>query len=88
MVPGSKHAGAAAKKSNGTLPETNIAPENRWLEYDCFLLGWRIFRCYVSFGECILEFTRGKNKRGLTVPMRCQVTNENGDGKASLQEKL
>ena len=28
-----------------TLPETNIfAPENRWLEYDCFLLGWPIFR--------------------------------------------
>ena len=24
-----------------TLPETNIfAPENAWLEYDCFLLGW------------------------------------------------
>ena len=26
-----------------TLPETNIfAPENGWLEYDCFLLGWPI----------------------------------------------
>ena len=23
-----------------TLPETNIAPENGWLEYDRFLLGW------------------------------------------------
>ena len=22
-----------------TLPETNIAPENGWLEYDCFLVG-------------------------------------------------
>ena len=28
-----------------TLPETNIAPENGWLEYDRFLLGWPIFRC-------------------------------------------
>ncbi len=28
-----------------TLPETNIfAPENGWLEYDPFLLGWPIFR--------------------------------------------
>ena len=28
------------------LPETNskFAPENGWLEYDCFLLGWPIFR--------------------------------------------
>ena len=27
---------------SSTLPETNIAPENGWLEYDCFLLGWPI----------------------------------------------
>ena len=27
-----------------TLPETNMAPENGWLEYDRFLLGWPIFR--------------------------------------------
>ena len=27
-----------------TLPETNIASENGWLEYDRFLLGWPIFR--------------------------------------------
>ena len=27
------------KKKSPTLPETNIfAPENVWLEYDCFLL--------------------------------------------------
>ena len=38
---------------NYTLPETNIAPENGWLEYDRFLLGWPIFRCYVSFREGI-----------------------------------
>ena len=31
-----------------TLPETNIAPENGWLEYDRFLLGNPIFRGYVS----------------------------------------
>ena len=34
-----------------TFPETNIAPENGWLEYDRFLLGRPIFRCYVSFRE-------------------------------------
>ena len=27
-----------------TLPETNIAPGNWWLEYDCFLLGRFILR--------------------------------------------
>ena len=34
-----------------TLPETNIATENGWLEYDPFLLGWPISRDYVSFRE-------------------------------------
>ena len=34
-----------------TLPETNIAPENGWLEYDRFLFGRPIFRCYISFRE-------------------------------------
>ena len=38
-----------------TLPETNIAPENGWLE-DVFPIGKyifqpSIFRCYVSFRE-------------------------------------
>ena len=27
----------------GTLPETNIAPENGWLEYDPFLLCFGLF---------------------------------------------
>ena len=31
--------------------ETNTSPENGWLEYDRFLLGWPIFRGYVSFRE-------------------------------------
>ena len=35
----------------GTLTETNIAPENGWLEYDCFPLRWPIFKGYVSFRE-------------------------------------
>ena len=30
-----------------------MAPKNGWLEYDRFLLGWPIFRGYVSFRECI-----------------------------------
>ena len=33
-----------------TLPKTNIAPTNGWLEY-YFLLGRLIFRGYVSFRE-------------------------------------
>ena len=36
-----------------TLPETRMAPENWWLEYDHFLLRWPIFMCEMfSFGEC------------------------------------
>ena len=31
-----------------------LAPEDGWLEYDRFLLGWPIFRNYVSFRECTL----------------------------------
>ena len=40
-----------------TLPKTNMfAPENGWLEYDRFLLGWPIFRDYVSFREGIFTY--------------------------------
>ena len=36
-----------------SLKLTAKAPENGWLEYDPFLLGWPIFRCEnVSFREC------------------------------------
>ena len=31
--------------SGSILPETNVAPENWWLEYGRFLLWWTIFRC-------------------------------------------
>ena len=37
---------------NITLPETNMVPENGWLEYDRFLLGWSILQGQaVSFRE-------------------------------------
>ena len=36
-------------KENITLPETNIATENGWLEDDPFLLGRLPGRCYVRF---------------------------------------
>ena len=42
-------------KISETLPETNIAPENGWLEYDGFLLGWTIFRCYITFRKGTLD---------------------------------
>ena len=38
---------------NFTLPETNIVPENGWLEYDRFLLGPGLFSgasCYFEGG--------------------------------------
>ena len=34
-----------------TLPETNIAPENGWLEYYFPIGFWQLFRGYVSFRE-------------------------------------
>ena len=34
-----------------SLKLTAKAPKNGWLEYDPFLLGWPIFRGYVSFRE-------------------------------------
>ena len=43
----------------GTLPKTNVVPENQWLEDDSFLFGIRpIFRGFVSFRE-------GKLKKSL-----------------------
>ena len=43
------------------LPETNIAPENGWLEYDSFLLGWPVFR-----GE-LLIFREGSQSQRLLL---------------------
>ena len=42
-----------------TLPETNVAPENRPLEKE-IPIGTTIFRGYVSFREGILFFQRSK----------------------------
>ena len=39
------------KSLTDTLPETNITPENGWLEYDPFLLGFGLFSGRVSFRE-------------------------------------
>ena len=52
-----RHGGDRRQKSQKdgqviTLPETNIAPENGWLEYDRFLWGWPIFRG--TFGSNLL----------------------------------
>ena len=32
-------------KSSWDLPSLTLTPKNGWLEDDCFLLGWPIFRC-------------------------------------------
>ena len=50
------------------LPETNIAPENGWLEYDRFLLGWPIFRCELLVSGSVSHYLRsGFNKTIQTV---------------------
>ena len=53
-----------------TLPETNIAPENGWLEYDPFLLGRPIFRgeLFVS-GRVFLGGLLGPGAGWLTLAM-------------------
>ena len=45
--------GETQEISKYTLPETKIASENGWLEYDRFLLGCPSFKCYVRVRECI-----------------------------------
>ena len=54
-----------------TLPETNIfAPENGWLEYDCFLLGFGLFsdaKMLVSGSRVFSEGYRGKLRKVLVV---------------------
>ena len=52
--------GMLGKVGRFTLPETNIfAPENGWLEYDCFLLGFGLFSgaMLVSGSVCSPEGT-------------------------------
>ena len=43
--------------SRGTLPETNMAPENHWLE-DVFSIEIALFRGHVSFRGCITPLSR------------------------------
>ena len=65
---GSRYIFLCLKKAGfqvGTLPETNMAPEKKsWKRR--FLLETIIFRCYVSFRECIplvLYFTRSRKAK-------------------------
>ena len=48
---------------SGTLPETNIAPKNGWLEY-YFPIGEVYFQGYVSFREGKKNLTVGKGFGG------------------------
>ena len=48
ILPTFKVRNSARGSIANTLHETNIAPENGWLEDDPFLLGWPIFRCELS----------------------------------------
>ena len=48
------------------LPESNseFTPENGWLEYERFLLGWPIFRCELLVsGRVSLLLFRGEKKQ-------------------------
>ena len=67
-----------------TLLETNIAPENGWLEYYSFLLGWPISRCYVSFGEGIPP---GKD-RWLATPISLGKNHRPGNPNRHLLKRL
>ena len=52
-----------------SLKLTAKAPENGWLEDDPFLLGWPIFRCYVScFRECIPRESFFRKNRIREIP--------------------
>ena len=42
------------------VPETNIAPESGWLEYDRFLLGWPIFRGELLVSRGVPQKQNGK----------------------------
>ena len=46
---GSKKDGVSVFEEKNTLPETNIAPENGWLEVSFGMAYLPIFRGYVSF---------------------------------------
>ena len=45
------YRGSFTPFTTGTLPKTNIAPENGWLEYEISYWGRPISRGYVSFRE-------------------------------------
>ena len=45
------YRGSFTPFTTGTLPKTNIAPENGWLEYEISYWGRPISRGYVSFKE-------------------------------------
>ena len=51
---GTKWQQQCPPKLSSTLPETNIAPENAWLEYS-FPFGMAYFQGYVSFRECTCD---------------------------------
>ena len=54
------------------LPETNseFTPENGWLEYDCFLLGWPIFRCELLVLGRVVESCIVKSLADSSTPYR------------------
>ena len=63
------------KQEKGTLPETNIfAPANGWLEYDCFLLRWPIFRGEPLVLGSVDKIIPGPSKGYQMVPKCCQLT--------------
>ena len=68
-----------------TLTETNIAPENRCLEDDPFLLGWPSGRCEMLVsGEYIYIYTLFATKRAVRIQKirgncRCLPPNTPGD---------
>ena len=67
-----------------TLPETRMAPENWWLEYDNFLLRWPIFMCELfSFGECSRSILVAFDRK-LVVPTFSSDSDSGGGPKSHL----
>ena len=58
------------------LPETNVVPDNGWLEDEISFLGSPIFRCYVSFWGGYISFLIHLHPKLLTeLVFQSQVQN-------------
>ena len=61
------NASSPERNFRKTFPKTNLAPENRWLEDDPFILGWPCFQGRTgSFRECNISLA-GKSHEQIAL---------------------